>query len=100
MCYPNCEGSTNLRKKLAWNDWESPLGTDGHASRHVSSPAYSSRGLSGTCCEATRSSPVNADSAGRRGRVSYAGKSKRRGVLFFSVNREGTLVHVTALKPA
>src|SRR5467141_43811 len=62
MCYPNCGDSTNLRKKLVWNDWESPPRVQEHASRRVGSPAYNSRGLRGMCWEATRSSPVNVES--------------------------------------
>ncbi len=43
---------------------------------------YSSRGLRGTCWEATRSSPVKAHSAGRRRRASSAERRTRSGLLF------------------
>src|SRR5467141_523505 len=58
MSCPNCGDSTNLRKKLVWNDWESPPRVEGQSSRCVGSPAYSSRDFSGTCWEAISSSPA------------------------------------------
>src|SRR6266513_3297132 len=99
-CYPNCGDSTNLRKKLVWNDWESPPRVEEHASRGVGSPAYNSRGLRGMCWEATRSSPVNVESTGRRPRASLADSLAVSGLLFSSERCARTRKRAWASKPS
>src|SRR5437016_2263011 len=62
--------------------------------------AYNSRGLSGTCWEATRSSPVKTDSAGRRFRASSAERRTRSGLLFSCETWARTRKRAMASKPS
>src|SRR5579859_2098320 len=61
---------------------------------------YSSSGFSGTLCEATRSSPLNAASAGRRPSASCAQISAVNGLLFSSERCASTRYRAAASKPS